>query len=294
MEHLFMANVMNDTAYIMIKGWMVNRLKLSGNALMIYAIIYGFSQGGGSEYQGSVEYLANCAGIQRRQAKNILNELLAEGLVEKSTVKHGRNGYTNYKINGAKIAPINGSNGEKITPFSDLNGAKITSQMGQSLPLNGAKIAHHINNILITHSSSTTTTILNFQNACKKAGFSLDKEKAEEILNAGLDPSWLSGDFDFVKYTASYIQEAYGHKPIKEQRSLFIAAFEWPDHREEFPAWRDEKIAAAAKREARRLREAEEEQQRLLIAQERENSAEKPGLAEVFQETIRNQRGPGP
>jgi len=30
--------------YFAVQGWMVTELKLKGNALMLYAIIYGFSQ----------------------------------------------------------------------------------------------------------------------------------------------------------------------------------------------------------------------------------------------------------
>ena len=30
--------------YLVIQGWMITELKLKGNELLIYAIIYGFSQ----------------------------------------------------------------------------------------------------------------------------------------------------------------------------------------------------------------------------------------------------------
>ena len=34
---------MENNNYINIQGWMINNLGLKGNALVIYAIIYGFS-----------------------------------------------------------------------------------------------------------------------------------------------------------------------------------------------------------------------------------------------------------
>lgn len=48
-----------DTNYITIQGWMVNVLGLKGNELIIYAVIYGFSQDGEQKFTGSLQYLAD-------------------------------------------------------------------------------------------------------------------------------------------------------------------------------------------------------------------------------------------
>lgn len=48
------------------------------------------------------------------------------------------------------------------------------------------------------------------------------------------------GPYNFVRYTADYILEAYKNKPQAEQKRLFIAAFQWTDHREEYPGWHRE------------------------------------------------------
>ena len=45
--------------FIVIQGFMINELDLKGNELIIYAIIYGFSQDGENKYTGSLNYLAN-------------------------------------------------------------------------------------------------------------------------------------------------------------------------------------------------------------------------------------------
>ena len=45
--------------YITIQGFMVNELNLKGNELLIYAIIYGFSQLDNQEFKGSLQYLAD-------------------------------------------------------------------------------------------------------------------------------------------------------------------------------------------------------------------------------------------
>ena len=51
-----------DENYYQIQGWMINRLGLKGIALSVYAIIYGFSQDGESEYTGSLQYLCDFTG----------------------------------------------------------------------------------------------------------------------------------------------------------------------------------------------------------------------------------------
>lgn len=51
--------MINDGNYITIQGWMRTDLKLSGNELIVYAIIYGFSQNKQGEFTGSAQYLAD-------------------------------------------------------------------------------------------------------------------------------------------------------------------------------------------------------------------------------------------
>ena len=53
---------MNDENYYQISGWMINKLKLKGIELNVYAIIYGFSQDGESEFKGSLKYLTEFTG----------------------------------------------------------------------------------------------------------------------------------------------------------------------------------------------------------------------------------------
>ena len=54
-----METKVRQSNYITILGWMVSELGLSGSALLIYAIIYGFSQNGDDSYTGSRQYYKN-------------------------------------------------------------------------------------------------------------------------------------------------------------------------------------------------------------------------------------------
>lgn len=48
---------MNKNSYIHIAPFMVQELGLKGNELLVYAIIYGFSQDNESDFHGSLQYL---------------------------------------------------------------------------------------------------------------------------------------------------------------------------------------------------------------------------------------------
>lgn len=74
--------MISDYSYIHIAGWMVNRLGLSGNELMIYAAIFGFSQDNESKFHGSGAYLANWCGCSLRSVQRALKALQDRGLIE--------------------------------------------------------------------------------------------------------------------------------------------------------------------------------------------------------------------
>lgn len=69
--------------YITIQGWMVTDLGLSGNDLVIYALIYGFSQDGKSVFSGSLKYISAFTGISKQSVVRVLARLIGGGLIEK-------------------------------------------------------------------------------------------------------------------------------------------------------------------------------------------------------------------
>lgn len=91
---------MKDENFIQIAGWMINKLHLSGNDLVVYALLYGFSQDGRSEFCGTLEYIAEWLQISDRTALRIINKLVDDGLVTKRAVSvNGCRSY-NYRAIG--------------------------------------------------------------------------------------------------------------------------------------------------------------------------------------------------
>ena len=74
--------MIKDDNFVCIHGWMVTRLGLSGASLIIYAVIYGFTQDGENTYQGSRQYLADWCGCSISGVKKCLKQLQEAGLIE--------------------------------------------------------------------------------------------------------------------------------------------------------------------------------------------------------------------
>lgn len=70
-------------AYIVIQDWMIADLQLKGNELLTYALIYGFSQDGESEFKGSLKYISEFLGVSKRTAQRSIENLVDRGIVKK-------------------------------------------------------------------------------------------------------------------------------------------------------------------------------------------------------------------
>lgn len=81
---------LSNKNYINIQAWMVKELNLTGNDLICYALIYGFSQDGKSEFNGSLSYIAEWLNTSRQTARLIVKRLVDKGVIEKrDTVING-------------------------------------------------------------------------------------------------------------------------------------------------------------------------------------------------------------
>ena len=71
-----------DDSNFQIYGWMVTQLKLKGNELLIYAIIYSFSQNNNGDgiFNASTAYLCEWTGLSQRAVINCLIRLIENNL----------------------------------------------------------------------------------------------------------------------------------------------------------------------------------------------------------------------
>ena len=84
--------------FINISGWMVTDLKLTGNKLLVYAIIYGFSQDEESEFNSGTKYLADWIGCSYPTILGILKDLEKDGFIAKREVINSKGRYMAYRV----------------------------------------------------------------------------------------------------------------------------------------------------------------------------------------------------
>ena len=164
---------MRDENYIVIPGWAINRLHLKGNDLMIYSIIFGFSQDGESEYTGSIQYLCDCLSVSKPTVINSLKSLVNQGFLIKRVENVNGVIFNRYKISLLVVKNLYGGSKESL-----LGGSK------ESL-----------------HNNKDTNTIQNKQsNTPRRSLFSAEKGDAKDkakVEKFVLECHHISDEFEF-------------------------------------------------------------------------------------------------
>ena len=166
--------MINDGNYITIQGWMRTELNLSGNELIVYAIIYGFSQNNQGEFTGSAQYLADWVGCTRRTIMSILNKLVEDGTISKTeTVLNNNEKRVSYQAERGceKIS-------QGVKNFH--RGCEKISQGGVKNFHRGCeKISHNIN---INNNTNNITRDTNNVHSCSESPEETHEETAEEFF----------------------------------------------------------------------------------------------------------------
>lgn len=77
---------------------MITDLDLKGNELLIYAIIYGFSQNSESKFSGGLTYLSEWTNSTKQGILKALKNLQDKGLIEKNDIVVNKVKYCEYKV----------------------------------------------------------------------------------------------------------------------------------------------------------------------------------------------------
>ena len=93
---------------------------LSGNELLVFALVNTFSQKAQGCYWGSLEYTCECCGISRATAIRTFNTLIGKGLITKNKIVTGDKVQTIYVATAVSICDTQSQNdtsgGLKMTP----------------------------------------------------------------------------------------------------------------------------------------------------------------------------------
>ena len=119
--------------YIKIEQWMIDDLHLSGNELVLFALVYGHCDG----YYGSLTTTAERIGVSRRLVAYVIKSLTGKGYleeVEDDTMTNNRR----------RLQVV-----QKLHHLKEASSAKIAPQVVQKLHQSSAKFAPPYNNTKI-------------------------------------------------------------------------------------------------------------------------------------------------
>ena len=169
-------NNVNERNYIVIQGWMIKELGLKGNELLIYAIIYGFSQAEGTKFNGSLQYLADWCNSTRQGVLNTLKKLVKKNLIIKD----------DEIICGVKVCSY---------VVNKVEWGVKQSLTGCTTEFNGGVKQSLHNNINNNININIYINILSFLNEKTGKNFKHNSQKTRKLINARLREGYTEKDF---------------------------------------------------------------------------------------------------
>lgn len=96
----------NENCYFVVHSWMTNELGLRTAERDVFAVIYGFSQDGSSDFHGSLSYLSNITGYSRNSVCSALKSLAEKGFIKKEEQTVNNIKYCSYtsSLDGIQVA----------------------------------------------------------------------------------------------------------------------------------------------------------------------------------------------
>ena len=194
---------MKSDHYFIVTGMMCNEMQLSGNELMIYAIIRGFSQDGESKYTGGRGYLASTLNISKPTVDKALASLIKKGYIIKIDASHHDCQYYEYmadlnkerNLATSKEILLGESNNLAYGSKEILQGESnnFTGGSKEILPNNISnnieeKKKESINNIKKTR--FVAPTIDDIRAYCSEIGSNIDAEYFYDYYNSN---GWMAG-----------------------------------------------------------------------------------------------------
>lgn len=120
--------------YVTILEFMITDLQLRGVELILYAIIYGYSQGSYGEYWGGMDDMMYWSQASRRGVQKALEKLIEKGLIKKSIEKEGRTRRAVFSLNdGANLVrPESADRANSVPPQSELSSITERTEFAHS------------------------------------------------------------------------------------------------------------------------------------------------------------------
>ena len=197
-----------DENYINIQGWMVTKLGLKGNELLIYAIIYGFSQTEDQTFNGSLQYLADWTNSTKQGVTKNLKALVEKGYIIKEDKYINNVKFCEYyatKLDTVYNKVAQGMQ-QSLTGYT----TKFNTPMQQSLTNNiNDNIINKLDNIIELKDNVPYQEIVNYLNNSAGTNYRASSKKTRELIKARINEGYTLEDFKVVieKKTREWIND---------------------------------------------------------------------------------------
>jgi DNA-binding MarR family transcriptional regulator len=122
-----------DNQYIVIFGWMSSKLHLKGNYRDAFALVYGFSQDGKSEFRGTLTYIQKWLNVSRPTAVAVMDELVRRNLILKRKGSIDGRPRNFYRTNLEEVARLKNLTSKETLPVTSKETLPVTSK--ETLPV---------------------------------------------------------------------------------------------------------------------------------------------------------------
>jgi hypothetical protein len=206
--------------YLVIQGWMVSELNLSGNDLLAYALIYGFSQDGETEFTGSINYLCKWLNCSRPTAIKSLKFLTEKNLIIKNVNTINGVSFNRYKISLGVVKNINGGSKETL-----LGGSKETLPNNTTINNTNNNIeAHPLKKFISDNLPTVSKLEIQLTNEqCEKLIGEFNKDSIKDILESMENSKQLTKKYKSVNLTIrSWIKTRQQNNPMFGKIETFL------------------------------------------------------------------------
>jgi len=189
--------------YFVVPGWAVSELGLKGNDLLVFSIIYGFSQED-NYFCGSLKYLEDWTNSSRQGVLKNINYLLDRDLIEKLDIPNAKTSC--YKAKAKRVNSVT-NNVNSVT--SDVNSVHTDSELSSHNNIDNTKEYNKEKDIYV---KSSAKKIIDYLNEVCHTNFKTYTENTSKIIKKRLDEGFSLQDFYKV---IEYKYQTWGIKPFK-------------------------------------------------------------------------------
>ena len=169
--------MIKDRDFVVIPGFTVSKLGLTGNERLLYSLIYGFTKDEEHEFKGPVSYMMEWLGCSRQTVFNTLNSLIEKKLLIKKERYENNVKFVSYKAVIPSMLDLD-LQYKKYTTGCENSSLGVVQNLDEGgLKLRPNNIEDNINNNNIFNKNINSETNLNSSNSKNN----LKKEEKEYI-----------------------------------------------------------------------------------------------------------------